>query len=58
MAHFAELWAVIQAFATTRPGVFAAIVVAVMIGEGLVIALTLEGVFRLIFGSRRNSRPK
>ena len=53
MAHFIEPWAAIQAFATTRPGLFAISVVAVMVSEGLIIALALEGVFRLVVGLRR-----
>lgn len=53
MANLAELWTTLQVLTTTRPWLLATIVIAVMIGEGLVIAIALEGALRLFSGSRR-----
>ena len=53
MANLVELWTALQALIATRPWLFAVIVIAVMIAEGLVIALALEGAFRLCAGSRQ-----
>ena len=56
MAQLAELWAAFQSLTTTRPWLFAVIVIAVMIVEGLVIALALDGAFRLFASSRQRFR--
>lgn len=55
----AELWTSLQALITTRPWLFGVIVIAVMIAEGLLIALALEGALRLFAGSwYRSTRSK
>lgn len=53
MANLVELWTGLQALTATRPWLFAVVVIAVMITEGLIIALTLEGALRLFVGSRQ-----